>query len=266
MSQPVSRLLERLQDGVVGLLVEHRMATSLVDVERALAAWRSGASGVLAAHGAVLRHVQSCQRTVERLSLAVGDRPEGVLRDALDAGLVSETEFFDLVGEPSGEVAPAGSLGDAGDADARTPNKQATLESLLQRSAAVDVYVDARRAGVDVPPRLRSDPRLVLRLGYRLTPPIPDLHVGDDGVRATLRFGGVPYGCVLPWTAVYAVLAHGERWVTIWPEDVPPDATLAASSSTTDAAASGSTEASPTAASAMADANARGRGHLRIVE
>ena len=42
------KTLARLQ-AVVTALIEHRVSTSLVDVERALARWRSGAHSALAA-------------------------------------------------------------------------------------------------------------------------------------------------------------------------------------------------------------------------
>ena len=41
---------------VVTALIEYRVSTSLADVEKAIARWRSGAHSALAAHGAVLRH------------------------------------------------------------------------------------------------------------------------------------------------------------------------------------------------------------------
>jgi 2-methylisocitrate lyase-like PEP mutase family enzyme len=63
------KTLARLQ-AVVTALIEHRVSTSLVDVERALAKWRSGAHSALAAHGAVLRHAARCERTVERVTAA----------------------------------------------------------------------------------------------------------------------------------------------------------------------------------------------------
>src|SRR6186997_221780 len=97
------KTLARLQT-VVTALIEHRVSTSLVDVERALSRWRSGTHSALAAHGAVLRHAARCERTVERVTAAAGDRPEGILRDAVDAGLMSEEEFLELVGKPTSEI------------------------------------------------------------------------------------------------------------------------------------------------------------------
>src|SRR5689334_24399970 len=91
------RTMARLQ-AVVTALIEHRVSTSLVDVERALARWRSGAHSAIAAHGAVLRHAARCEKTVERVTAAAGDRPEGILRGAVDAGRMTAEEFVQLVG------------------------------------------------------------------------------------------------------------------------------------------------------------------------
>ncbi len=213
------KTLARLQ-AVVTALIEHRVSTSLVDVERALARWRSNTHSALAAHSAVLRHAARCERTVERVTAAAGDRPEGILRDAVDAGLMTPEEFVQLVGKPPHEVASIDALRD--DDDASAPDKRRTLEALLARGAVL-VHVDARRAEVSVPPRFRADPSLVLRFGYDLSPAITDLRVDDEAVSGTLTFAGQPYRCVLPWTAVYAAMVEGEQRGTVWPEDVPED-------------------------------------------
>lgn len=213
------KTLARLQ-AVVTALIEHRVSTSLVDVERALTRWRAGDHSALAAHGAVLRHAARCERTVERVTAAAGDRPEGILRDAVDAGLMAEDEFLQLVGKPSAEVPSIDSLGDEDDASA--PDKRRTLEQLLARGPVL-VHVDARRAEVSVPPRFRADPSLVLRFGYNLSPAIGELVVDDVAIAGTLTFGGQPFRCILPWTAVYAAMVEGEQRGTVWPEDVPED-------------------------------------------
>ena len=213
------KTLARLQ-AVVTALIEHRVSTSLVDVERAIAKWRSGAHSALAAHGAVLRHAARCERTVERVTAAAGDRPEGILRDAVDAGLMSAEEFVLLVGKEPNDVPSIDALRDEEDASA--PDKRRTLETLLARGPVL-VHVDARRAEVSVPPRFRADPSLVLRFGYTLSPAIADLGVDDNAISGTLTFGGQPFHCVLPWTAVYAAMVEGEQRGTVWPEDVPED-------------------------------------------
>ena len=201
-------------------LIEHRISTSLVDVERALARWRSGTHSTLAVHSIVLRHAAHCERTAERVYGATRDRPEGILRDAVDAGLMTAEEFVELVGKPPLEVASIDAL--SNDEDASAPDKRTTLEALLAHGAVL-IHVDARRAEVSVPQRFRADPSLVLRFGYNLDPAITDLVIDDEGLSGTLTFSGQPYRCVLPWTAVYAAMIDGEHRGTVWPEDVPED-------------------------------------------
>jgi stringent starvation protein B len=213
------KTMARLQ-AVVTALIEHRVATSLADVEKALQRWRSGTHSALAAHGAVLRHAARCERTVERVTAAAGDRPEGILRDAVDAGLMAPEEFVELVGKPHADVESIDALRDEDDASA--PDKRKTLEALLARGPVL-VHIDARRAEVSVPPRFRADPSLVLRFGYNLSPAIVDLVVDDAAIAGTLTFAGQPFRCVLPWTAVYAAMVEGEQRGTVWPEDVPED-------------------------------------------
>ncbi len=213
------KTLSRLQ-AVVTALIEHRVSTSLVDVERALSHWRDGTHSALAAHGAVLRHAARCERTVERVTAAAGDRPEGILRDAVDAGLMDTDEFYKLVGKQPADVASIHALEDEDDASA--PDKRRTLEQLLARGPVL-VHVDARRSEVSVPPRFRADASLVLRFGYNLNPAIGDLTVDEDAIAGTLTFAGQPFRCILPWTAVYAAMVEGEQRGTVWPEDVPED-------------------------------------------
>ena len=213
------KTLARLQ-AVVTALIQHRVTTSLEELESAIAKWRSGELGALEAHGAVLKHAARCERTVERVTAAAGDRPEGILRDAVDAGLLSTEEFVQLVGKPPQEVESIDALRDEDDASA--PDKRKTLEALLARGPVL-VHVDARRTEVSVPPRFRADASLVLRFGYNLNPAIGDLTVDDDAIAGTLTFGGQPFRCVLPWTAVYAAMVEGEQRGTVWPEDVPED-------------------------------------------
>ncbi|MEZ4358723.1 MAG: hypothetical protein R3B48_00970 [Kofleriaceae bacterium] len=217
------KTMARLQS-VVTALIELRVSTSLAEVDAALALWREGKLGALAAHGALLKHAARCERTVERVGAAAGDRPEGILRDAVDAGLMDEASFVELVGRSSTEIAAAGSLTEDDEPDAA--DKRKAVESLLERGSIL-VHVDSRNEAVDVPARLRGNPRLVLRFGYGLTPAIVDLAVQDQGIQGTLTFGGVPYCCMVPWSAMYAVMVEGEQRGTVWPEDVPEDVLLA---------------------------------------
>lgn len=267
---------------VVTALIEHRVATSLVDVERALQRWREGGHSALAAHGAVLKHAARCERTVERVTAAAGDRPEGILRDAVDAGLLPVADFVQLVGKQPSEIESIDSLGDDDD-DASAPDKRRTLEGLLERGAVL-VHVDARRGEVSVPARFAADASLVLRFGYNLSPAIRDLVIDDVSIAGTLTFGGQPFRCILPWTAVYAAMVEGEQAGTVWPEDVPEDVLTGGTDAVGPSAQPApvptrptglaSTPLSATPMSATASPDTRdddaprpaARGHLKLVE
>ncbi|MGN6109221.1 MAG: hypothetical protein ACTHU0_29210 [Kofleriaceae bacterium] len=101
-------------------------------------------------------------------------------------------------------------------------DKRHTLATLLALGPVL-VQLDARRAGVDVPASHRSDPQLVLRIGRDLSPPIADLELGATALTATLMFGGRPYRCVVPWSAIYGASLEGEDTGTVWSADAPAD-------------------------------------------
>jgi stringent starvation protein B len=263
------KALAKLQ-AVVTALIQHRVTTSLEDLELSLAKWRSGELSALEAHGAVLKHAARCERTVERVTAAVGDRPDGIIRDAFDAGLIDEAEVISLVGQPPDQIAPAGALGDGGEDPSQARDKRAAVEELLERGPVL-IHLDARRDDVLIPPRLKGDARLVLRFGYRLQPAIIDLAVDDSGISGTLTFGGMPFYCKLPWPAVYAAIVEGEQRGTVWPEDIP-DVVMekAPEPPSTEADASGpiavpSAEGASTEPAAAAAARKRG-GHLKLVD
>lgn len=217
MSEGDAEKLARIQ-AVVTALLEERVATSLADVERAIASWRAGETGPLEAHGALLKHAARCERIVDRVTRASSQKPATILKDALDAGLIERAEFVELTGAEPEEVEPAGTSLE--DEPTAPPDKRTSIEQLLERGPVL-VHIDARREDVAVPPRFRGDPKLVLRFGYQLQPAIVDLLVDDTGISGTLTFGGVPFHCVLPWRGVYAAVVEGDQRGMVWPEDVP---------------------------------------------
>jgi stringent starvation protein B len=93
--------------------------------------------------------------------------------------------------------------------------------ALLERAEA-RVHLDARRPGVELPARFLGQAHLRLDYGYGFTPPIPDLVIGDDGIRATLSFNRVPFATFVPWTAVY-LIADFDGNGAVWQEDIPSD-------------------------------------------
>ena len=77
-------------------------------------------------------------------------------------------------------------------------------------------------------------------------------------VSGTLTFGGQPFLCVLPWTAVYAAMVEGEQRGTVWPEDVPEDVLTG----TAEAPA----PVPPAAEAAPTPTRAKRQSHLKLVE
>ncbi len=108
---------------------------------------------------------------------------------------------------------------------ARSPapaSKREDLERLLAHGAVL-IHLDARRPGVVVPAQHATDPTLVLRIGYRLAPPI-DLVCGEHAISCTLQFAGVPVACTVPWSAIYAAIREGDPNGKVWHADIPPEA------------------------------------------
>jgi len=64
------------------------------------------------------------------------------------------------------------------------------------------IVVDANVDGVRVPPQYVSEGKLVLNIGASAT---QGLHLGDDAVEFSARFGGVPYPVSVPVRAVLEI-------------------------------------------------------------
>ena len=125
-----------------------------------------------------------------------------------------------------------------------TPGPAQKRDILLRLLAEgmVLVHLDARSDGVQVPDKYAVDPELRLNLSYRFAS--RDLALGEDGLSCTLSFGGFPFHCQMPYSAIYAATSHVTGEAVIWRE-TPPIA---------------STEETP------APAAVRPRGHLRLVK
>ena len=250
--------LARIQ-AVVTALIECRLAASLAVVEAAIASWRAGEHGVLDVHDEVVRHTHDSEALIKRV-MAASAQPEGVVKDAFEAGVISADEVQALTGKAVEDISAAHSLELP---VAPPPDKRLVIDDLLGKGPVL-IHLDARRSDVAVPERFRSEAKLVLRFGHGLTPPIPDLTVDEHGISATLTFGGSPFRCVLPWAAVYAAVADGEQRGMVWPDDIPEDLLLGSvpgEGATGPAAASaGSSPASPDGA------RTKRPSHLKLVD
>jgi stringent starvation protein B len=97
--------------------------------------------------------------------------------------------------------------------------KDRVLEALEQ--GMTQIHLDARRPGVLVPEKFRSEHHLVLNVSYRFDP--PDLSVSEWGVRQTLSFGGSRFTVGVPWSALYAVASLATREFWMFPDDMPEE-------------------------------------------
>jgi stringent starvation protein B len=75
------------------------------------------------------------------------------------------------------------------------------VEGILENQA-VQVVVDCRRSGIQVPDSFRTCISLKLNFSYLFRP--QDLTVDDEGIRETLSYGGMPFLTFVPWCAILA--------------------------------------------------------------
>lgn len=251
--------LTRLQR-VLTRLLEHRLTESLGDVHQALERWKAGDLGPFEAHAAVLEHAARAERLAARVATVGPTAARTVLRDAFDAGLVERDEFIELAGCPPEDVDPAPALDEPA---ASAPGKRQFVDELLERGPVL-IHINACSDEVDIPDRLRGNPKLVLRFGYGLSPAITDLEVDDEGVSGTLTFGGIPHHCMLPWPAVYAAVSESDQRGMVWPDDVPP---AVLEQMTDDEAAAPPADANEPGKPERKDGSStKGRPHLKLVE
>lgn len=102
--------------------------------------------------------------------------------------------------------------------------KSRMLECL--EKGMTQIHLDARRPGVLVPEKFRTEHHLVLNLSYRFDP--PDLAVSEWGVRQTLSFGGSRFTIAVPWSALFAMASLVTRDFWMFPDDMPEELAVAA--------------------------------------
>lgn len=99
------------------------------------------------------------------------------------------------------------------------PPKRDVARALLLRGS-VFVHLDPSLDEVEVPSWCKDQQQLVLHVGLDMPIPIPDLRVDGAGVFGTLSFQRIPFRCVVPWNAVYALTGDDGRGL-VWPDSVP---------------------------------------------
>ena len=101
-------------------------------------------------------------------------------------------------------------------------NKYDILVQLLSEGDAM-VCLDARHSEVDVPNTHKDNPALSLVFNLNFRRPFD---VQENGIFATLAFGGRPYKCVIPFEAVWAIHEPESKKGQVWEESFPKDLKL----------------------------------------
>ncbi len=100
-------------------------------------------------------------------------------------------------------------------------SKRAAFEELLNDGVTA-LHFDPRPATVRVPKHLKARPWLVLNYSYRYR--LEDFTIDDEGVFASLSFGGRPFPCYVPWDVVFAVAEDAGDRMHLWQADMPLEA------------------------------------------
>jgi stringent starvation protein B len=82
---------------------------------------------------------------------------------------------------------------------------RAIYEWIADNGMTPHVLVNARSAGVRVPPHTIKDGQVVLNIADRA---VSRLEMGDDAIRFSARFGGVSQSVVVPLAAIIAIYAR----------------------------------------------------------
>jgi stringent starvation protein B len=101
----------------------------------------------------------------------------------------------------------------------RLPPKLDVARYLLAQGSLF-VHLDPRVDTVRVPEWYRSEPQLVLQIGFDMPVPIRDLQVDADGICGTLSFNRSPFTCQVQWDAVFALAGDDGRGM-VWPDSMP---------------------------------------------
>jgi len=99
------------------------------------------------------------------------------------------------------------------------PEKLRQFARLIERGQVM-LTLDPRVDNARVPAQFSSELQLNLNFSHRFG--LDDFDYDDEGVRASLSFGGKPFFCDIPWTAVYGMTSHvdGEERL-MWPDSFP---------------------------------------------
>lgn len=94
---------------------------------------------------------------------------------------------------------------------------RALYEWIADNGLTPHLLVDATRPGVRVPTHAVKEGRIVLNIAERA---VAQLHMDNDDVRFSARFGGVSHAVVVPIEAVLAIYARENGQGMALPDDV----------------------------------------------
>ena len=97
--------------------------------------------------------------------------------------------------------------------------KLAIFRQFIDRGMVM-VTLDATRPGVHVPDRFAHDEELRLNFSHRFG--VDDFTYDTHGVRGSLSFGGVPFYCIVPWSATLALYSHPDQALVVFEESALP--------------------------------------------
>jgi stringent starvation protein B len=95
---------------------------------------------------------------------------------------------------------------------------RAVYQWVLDNGLTPYLLVDARQEGVRVPAEFVQDGRIVFNLAPTA---VRALHMGNDHVEFSARFGGHPRQVVFPISAVLALYARENGQGMVFPEEPP---------------------------------------------
>lgn len=108
--------------------------------------------------------------------------------------------------------------------DALLAEKRATFEN-MHAAGSLIVHLNASYPLEGVPERFLGEADLSLRFGACLMPPVRNMVVSEEGVRAVLTFSRVAHTVFVPWAAVFGMTSETARGqaadVRVWPTCVP---------------------------------------------
>lgn len=133
---------------------------------------------------------------------------------------VIRVDFGGPRSQPEPDEIEAEGPGPSGIVSGTGEEKHRIFADLLEEGTVM-LTLDARRDGVVLPDQFADQFRLNLNFDHLFG--IPDFDYDDDGVRASLSFGGVDRWCDIPWSAVYMMRGVESPDVVLFPGQLPAE-------------------------------------------